>query len=155
MAKTVILMRAGKFGEAEVNFVAGVIGVEITGGFLGGDDVSDEGIEVALELGAGRIGGFVGSEGPSGGFDPLVEIGICVERTAAGEIRTAFEAAEVIDDAMLFEKEEERGEAALSDDAAAGGPKAIADMDGLHGDGMLAGVGRIIEENDTLLIPGR
>jgi hypothetical protein len=122
-------------------------------------------------LGPGGIGGFVGSESPGSGFNPLVKIGIGIKRAAAGKVwptclfwptclvwptrlvRSTSETAEVIDDAVLFEKQQERRQAALGDHAAARGPKTIAYVDGLDRDGMLAGVGRLIEENDALLVP--
>jgi len=154
VTEAIVFMRTGELGKTKVSFVGGVVRVEITRGFLGGDDVADEGIDIAFELSAGGVGRFVRSERPSGGFNPFVEVGIGIQRPAAGKIGAAFETAEVIDDAVLFEKQEQRRETALSDDTAARGPETIADVDGLDRDRMLAGVGRFIEENDALLIPG-
>ena len=59
---------------------------------------------------------FVRGDGPGGGFDPFVDIGIGIERAFAGHVFAAGEAAEVIDHAMLFEQLEHGRKAAFGGD---------------------------------------
>src|SRR6185437_16688092 len=136
-----------------MRLVADKVRVEISARLLGGNDVRCQRLDVTAQLLLAGIGSLIGSQGPGSRLDPFIKVGIGVNGSLARQIGASGQAAEVIYDAVLFQKLQHGRQAALGSDLAASGPEAIAEVLGLDRNRVQARIQRMIEIYHPFALP--
>src|SRR5256885_46424 len=132
------------------SMVADVIGVQVTVGLLRGNDVLRDFVH-----GSAKLGPLAGLQSETGGFGPLVNVGIGVHRPALRGGALSDEAAEIIHAAIGFQQFFHRRDALVDVDFAALCPETIFDRDGVHWHVSQFGVWRLREVENALVAPRR
>jgi len=150
MAEAVEFVSADLLLPAQRGALVDEPGVQVPGGLLGGGDDVGELVERGLEP---RVRPHL--QAPCGGFDPFVQVGVGVEGPAAGRLAVGpRQPAEVVHNAVLFQKLEQGGNRLLDGDVLARFPEAGLETHGAHGDGVKPRLRTSGQVKQALLPPG-